>query len=72
MEKRPCISVGQMFSLLFISRMVITITYGTLLIGDSDIWDHLISAVLSFLATFIIILPIYKLFSKWYTRIIRK
>ena len=63
MEKRPCISVGQMFSLLFVSRMVITITYGTLLIGDSDIWDHLISAGISFLATFLIILPIYKLFS---------
>ena len=63
MEKRPCISVGQMFSLLFVSRMVITITYGTLLIGDSDIWDHLISACISFFATFLIILPIYKLFS---------
>ncbi len=64
MEKRPAISVGQMFALLFISRMVITMTYGTLLIGDSDIWDHLISAVISFLLTFILIIPIYKLFSK--------
>ena len=62
MEKRPCISVGQIFSMLFVSRMVITMTYGTLLIGDSDIWDHLISAILSLSITFLLILPIYKLY----------
>ena len=53
MEKRPSISVGQIFSMLFISRMVVSMTYGTLLIGDSDIWDHLISAPISFLLTFL-------------------
>ncbi len=62
MEKRPCISVGQMFAMLFVSRMVVTMTYGTLLIGDSDIWDHLISAGISFILTFLLVLPIYKLF----------
>lgn len=62
MEKRPCISVGQMFALLFVSRMVITITYGNLLIGDSDIWDHLISAGISFVLTFVLIIPTYTLF----------
>lgn len=63
MEKRPCISVGQIFSMLFVSRMVVTMTYGTLLIGNSDIWDHLISAILSLSITFILILPIYKLYT---------
>ncbi len=63
MEKRPAISVGQMFSMLFISRMVVSMTYGTLLIGDSDIWDHLVSAPISFLVTFLLLFPIYKLFS---------
>jgi len=63
MEKRPCISVGQMFAMLFVSRMVVTMTYGTLLMGDSDIWDHLISAVISLVLTFILVLPIYKLSS---------
>lgn len=63
MEKRPAISVGQLFSMLFISRMVVSMTYGTLLIGDSDIWDHLISAPISFLASFLLVFPIYKLFS---------
>lgn len=63
MEKRPCISVGQMFAMLFVSRMVVTMTYGTLLIGSSDIWDHLISSIISFALTFLMVLPIYKLFS---------
>ena len=63
MEKRPSVSVGQIFAMLFISRMVVSMTYGTLLIGDSDIWDHLLSAPLSLLITFILIIPIYKLFS---------
>ena len=62
MEKRPCISVGQLFATLFVSRMVITMTYGTLLIGDSDIWDHLISSVISCALTFLLVLPVYKLF----------
>ncbi len=63
MEKRPAISVGQLFSMLFISRMVVSMTYGTLLTGDSDIWDHLISAPICFLATFFLVFPVYKLFS---------
>lgn len=63
MEKRPCISVGQMFTMLFVSRMVITITYGNLLIGNSDIWDHIISAGISFFIVFLLVIPIYKLFS---------
>ena len=63
MEKRPCISVGQMFAMLFVSRMVVTMTYGTLLIGDSDIWDHLISAIISLALTFLFVLPIYALYS---------
>lgn len=62
MEKRPSISVGQVFSMLFISRMVVSMTYGTLLIGDSEIWDHIISAPVAFFITFLLLMPIYKLF----------
>lgn len=62
MEKRPSISVGQVFSMLFISRMVVSMTYGTLLIGDSEIWDHTVSAIAAFLITFLLLWPIYKLF----------
>ncbi len=62
MEKRPAISVSQLFCLLFISRMVVSMTYGNILIGDSEIWDHLISAPISALLTFVILIPIYWLF----------
>ena len=62
MEKRPSVSAAQIFSMLFISRMVVSMTYGTLLIGDSDIWDHILSALISFLLTFFLVFPIYKLY----------
>lgn len=63
MEKRPAISVSQLFCLLFISRMVVSMTYGNILIGNSEIWDHLVSAPVSMLLTWIILIPIYSLFS---------
>lgn len=62
MEKRPAISVSQLFCLLFISRMVVSMTYGNILIGDSEIWDHLISAPICAILTFVILIPIYWLF----------
>ena len=63
LEKRPSISVAQMVAMLFISRMMVTMTYGTLLIGDSDMWDHILSAAVSFVITAILVIPIYGLFS---------
>ena len=62
MEKRPSVTVSQIFVMLFISRMVISMTYGTLLIGNCDTWDHIISAPIAFLLTFLLTYPIYKLF----------
>lgn len=62
MEKRPCISVSQLFTILFICRMVMSMTYGPMLIGNVEIWDHIVSSVVAFLATFFMVLPIYKLF----------
>lgn len=63
MEKRPSISVSQLFIVLFISRMVVTMTYGNMLIGGSELWDHIVSGAISMLVTWIIVLPIYYLFS---------
>lgn len=62
MPKKPTISVGQLFSMLFVSRIVVVMTYGTLLTGDSDIWDHLVAVPFSLGVTLIIIVPIYILF----------
>lgn len=62
MKEIGSISSGQLFAMLFVSRMVISMTYGTLLIGDSELWDHLVSVPVAFILTFLLMVPIYKLF----------
>ena len=62
MEKRLVISVPQMFSMLFISRLVVEITYSGIMVKGETLWDHILSAVSSFFIIFLLILPIYFLF----------
>lgn len=62
MKEVASISSGQLFAMLFVSRMVVSMTYGTLLIGDSELWDHLVSVPIAFLLTFLLMFPVYKLF----------
>lgn len=62
MEKRPMITSPQLFVMLFVSRMVVSITYGSVFVGFSELWDHVNSAVLALFLTWLIIIPIYKLF----------
>lgn len=44
MTKKPLISVSQLFCMLFISRMVVNLTYNPLLSGGDSMWDHIVSA----------------------------
>ena len=62
MQEIKSVSSGQLFAMLFVSRMVVSMTYGTLLIGDSELWDHLVSIPIAFILTFLLMIPIYKLF----------
>ena len=62
MQEIKSVSSGQLFAMLFVSRMVVSMTYGTLLIGDSELWDHLVSIPIAFILTFLLMVPIYKLF----------
>ncbi len=62
MKEISSVSSGQLFAMLFVSRMVVSMTYGTLLIGDSELWDHLVSVPIAFILTFLLMIPIYKLF----------
>lgn len=62
MKEIKFISSGQLFAMLFVSRMVVSMTYGTLLIGDSELWNHLVSVPVAFILTFLLVIPIYKLF----------
>lgn len=63
MVRREVISVSQLFSMLFISRLVVGITYSGLMTDISGMWDHVLSAGISFIATFVLVIPIYKLYS---------
>lgn len=62
MKEIGSVSSGQLFAMLFVSRMVVSMTYGTLLIGDSQLWDHLVSVPVAFILTFLLMIPIYELF----------
>lgn len=61
MTNKAVISSAQLFGILFLSRMVINITYSPLMFGSGNIWDHIISAVISFVLTFILVIPMYKI-----------
>lgn len=59
MPKRSVITVTQLFGMLFISRMIVNITYNPLMAGKGEMWDHVLSALISFLLTFLIAAPVY-------------
>lgn len=63
-NKKAYITVAQLFSMLFISRLVVSITYSGDVVNNTNIWDYIISSVISFVITFILIIPIYRLFSE--------
>lgn len=62
MVKRFVISASQMFSMLFISRLVVEITYSGIMAPGENIWDHMVSALVSFIINFLLIIPVYFLF----------
>lgn len=53
------ISAGQLFSILFINRSVIILTYNTLLGGGENMMDNILSALLALGLDFVLILPLY-------------
>lgn len=61
MTKRSVISVRQLFVLFFISRMIVNLTYNPHMAHSNNMWDHVLSAAISFFATLIIALPVYTL-----------
>lgn len=60
-QERHCISAGQLFSILFINRSVIMLTYNTLLGGGENMMDNILSALLALGLSFVMVLPIYLL-----------
>lgn len=62
MEKRLVISVSQMFSMLFISRLVVETTYSVIMTEGNNLFDHILSAGIAFFVVILLILPVYFLF----------
>lgn len=58
MNNRGMITAGQLFVLLFISRAIVTITYSPELSSGEDMWNHLISALISFPLTLLMLVPV--------------
>ena len=59
MQKRYCISAGQLFAILFVNRSVIMLTHNTLLGGGENMMDNILSALLALGLNFVLILPLY-------------
>ena len=62
-KNKPVITVGQLFGMFFISRMIVNMTYNPMLTGGDSMWDHILSAAISFVLVFIMVIPVYKLCS---------
>ncbi len=64
-KDQTVITVSQLFIILFISRIIVNMTYNPMMSGEQNMWDHVISSIISFIIIFPIILPIYKICTKY-------
>jgi len=63
MIKKTVITAPQLFNMLFISRSLVNLTYNPVIyISGENIFDYIISSLISFLLNFILILPVYFLY----------
>ena len=62
MEQQKVITVPQLFGILFISRMIVNITYNPFIASTGEVIDHVLSALATFLLTFLMILPLWFLY----------
>lgn len=61
MERKDVISAPQLFSLLFLCNVIIGITYNLPLAKSTNMWNHILSAMITFFVNIVLILPIFKL-----------
>lgn len=64
MEQRQVITVPQLFGMLFISRMIVNITYNPFIASTGEVSDHVLSAIATFFLTFLLIIPLWFLYRK--------
>ena len=63
-NRKAFITAGQLFAMLFVSRMVIMITLNPTLTGGESLQDNILSCALALVLNFILIIPIYFLTKK--------
>lgn len=62
MSKNTKISVAQLFILLFLSRMIVTVTYSTYVADISKMWCMSIASLCGLILTLVMVLPVYFLY----------
>ena len=65
MEREYKITPYQLFSILFLIKVVTMLTYSSQFSGSISIWDYSISAVVTFILTFILVCPTYIIYKKF-------
>lgn len=60
-KNKSVITSGQLFGMLFITRMIVNMTYTPLLAGGDVMWDHILSAAISFVLVFVMVISVYKM-----------
>lgn len=67
MQNKYKLTKLQLFSILFLVPMVITLTYGKNFFKDNNkqIWDFTVSSIVSYIVTFLLMLPAYILYKKY-------
>ena len=64
MERRNIITTPQLFSILFLSRLIVGFTYNLECAQSTEMWDHVISAGVALVISLLICSPIYLLYVK--------
>lgn len=64
MKKATAISVSQLFIMLFLSRMIVNVTYSTFVADINDMWYSVASSVIAFIITLVMAAPVYLLYKE--------
>ena len=65
MEREYKITPYQLFATLFLIKVVTMLTYSNQFSGSDSIWDYSISAIITFVITFILVCPTYFIYKKF-------
>ena len=62
MKQHPTVTAGQIFTLLFISRMALAMTYSVTVSGIASLWSFLLPLLLCIGLSMVLLVPVNLLF----------